>query len=260
MSIESRIVNAYLSKQAREDQSKAEGILYRNEAPDDRPWHVDTGVSNGKPMKPSFSVSGLEFNVRSQKELSDGNILFSVDVSSHSDADGVYLQSYLFIRYIQAGYSEGVLLNVAEKYLKSFMVKMKDMIKDRMEWPGPEWLMYIVDDFREWEVPSVIKASDVWIRGTPHLERDYLSFGWGCRLEIVTKLKAPLVGAGVFAEMSDSDLNKWLSKWESYAPEDFWQDGELRVSKPEAYRMYRDWLRELPIRDQKDRLEAMKQY
>ena len=44
---------------------------------------------------------------------------------------------------------------------------------------------------------------------------------------------------GPFNTMSDRELNRWIGEWEAQAPENFWMDGELRMSRAAAYKFYR---------------------
>jgi len=57
-------------------------------------------------------------------------------------------------------------------------------------------------------------------------------------------------GAGPFTTMSDGDLNKVIAAWESHAPENFWMDGELRMTRAKAYAMYRNQWRTMPADQQ----------
>jgi hypothetical protein len=52
---------------------------------------------------------------------------------------------------------------------------------------------------------------------------------------------------GPFNEMSDTELNEQIARWENYAPENFWQDGELQMSRNQAYAYYRKrWRQQTP--------------
>ena len=53
-----------------------------------------------------------------------------------------------------------------------------------------------------------------------------------------------------FDAMSDSELNKLIQEFENEAPENFWQDGELRMTRAQAYAMYRKRWRAMSPRDQ----------
>lgn len=63
---------------------------------------------------------------------------------------------------------------------------------------------------------------------------------------------------GPFNAMTDAELNKWIEVWESDAPEAFWMDGELRMSRLDALRYYRNQWRSWPPEKQRAHLEGLK--
>jgi len=63
---------------------------------------------------------------------------------------------------------------------------------------------------------------------------------------------------GPFNAMTDAELNKWIEVWESDAPEVFWMDGELRMSRRDALGYYRNKWRSWPPEKQRIHLERLK--
>lgn len=72
------------------------------------------------------------------------------------------------------------------------------------------------------------------------------------------KRKAAITDAP-FSSMSDQELNSLIAKWENDAPENFWMDGELRATRPQAYAMYRDEWRKKSPREQTRLLQDLQQ-
>jgi hypothetical protein len=69
-------------------------------------------------------------------------------------------------------------------------------------------------------------------------------------------LPAELRG-GPFNNMSDAELNRYITEFENQAPENFWMDGELQMSRSQAYTMYRKRWRSMTVANQ---IEYEKEY
>ena len=73
------------------------------------------------------------------------------------------------------------------------------------------------------------------------------------------EFKSKKAARGVFSEMDDRQLRGYIEEWADFAPESFWQDGELDMSRRDAIKHYmREW-RRMPTRwqyDQKRMIDA----
>jgi len=74
---------------------------------------------------------------------------------------------------------------------------------------------------------------------------------------ILDAVKKPDVKVGPFTGMDDRELNRWVERYEHEAPENFWMDGELGLSRPKAYAMYRKRWRAMRPREQKDMMDSL---
>jgi hypothetical protein len=63
---------------------------------------------------------------------------------------------------------------------------------------------------------------------------------------------------GPFNRMSDRELDRWIGEWEAQAPENFWMDGELRMSRRAAYKFYRQRWRRLSVAGQQAMLDDLR--
>jgi len=70
----------------------------------------------------------------------------------------------------------------------------------------------------------------------------------------------PPVGEGVFSIMSNTELNRWIEGWASYAPENFYMDGETGMNSNQLFRHYREQWRGLSPRRQAEKYKSLQRY
>lgn len=190
--------------------------------------------------------------------------------------DGAILVSAT-IRYGQNGRDGGVY--ASSPYFKTFMEKfhqdrvLQDAFREALDKELPrisaEWskraseillkAVYGYKDADEFETPTDI-AAGLQPAGFPVLR----AFGEMRQMVDVlvtfkTKRKEALL-EGPFSTMPDRELNEWIETWASIDPEGFWQDGELKMTRAQAYAAYRRQWRSLPPRAQVEKLEWLKRH
>lgn len=252
---------ASLFRRARgEVQDAAEGV-FDGVPPDGGEWH-------GGPARWHTSFSGLKSEVLGQKEMRDGSIEFTIKIGADPEKDryqdGVYVDTYLFHRFLQRfPRDERALLDVATKRVRGMNSKFASEIKSYFESGKFGWnLMSAVfghQESKEWENPTNTKVSNIKIGSKPTYRGRQIHFPWSAKATFQAVKKAPL-NEGPFDSMSDRELDRFIYEYESQAPENFWMDGELRMSRSRAYAYYRKQWRNKSPRDQLALYESLKQW
>jgi len=216
--------------------------------PDGGDWH-------GGPPKIHVSFSGTE---ASKVQARDTTVVADLQ----SGDDGVYLDHYLVMRFLKVyPGAEDALVKAASDYYEMRDTELHAQIRDH--YGDPAFKFHLLSDvfgFRgadEWENPSNVKVLDTWIGPVKFVGRGIFRAPWKARVTFQATKKAPVTEAP-FTKMPDRELDKLIAKWESEAPENFWMDGELRLSRPAAYKMYRDRWRKMSPRDQSNMLKSLR--
>lgn len=176
------------------------------------------------------------------------------DPSRNRHQDGVYADSYLFARFFKAfPGSESVLEAEAKRRLAPERTRLMKQIQSYFTSGDYHWNILAMSfgrqESKEWENVSNVRVSQVKIGDRPTLRGWQIHYPWSATVTYEATKKAPL-NEGPFDAMSDRELDKWIGEYESQAPENFWMDGELRLSHPRAYAYYRDRWRKMSPRDQ----------
>lgn len=228
--------------------SVAEG-LFQGVPPDSEPFR-------GGPLEPRISFSGVHA-VTSKQSDRGGKTLITATLASGED--GVYVDSSLFQRFLNL-YPRGkdALLKAFAKQIKIWTPKIKADIVQVLK--NPHFTNKLTDAVfgwgksADWESPEKITISPAFFY-RPELRRGSIHIHWSVEVEFTTQEKAG--ATAVFSEMGDRELDGWIGQFENDAPENFWQDGELRSSRSQAYKMYRDHWRKMSPRDQQAQLDSL---
>jgi len=226
----------------------AEGI-FQGYAPDGDPW------SGGAPrFQVSFSgIKAARHSISPQGEIS---------AVIESGSDGVFADSHLFWRFLKAyPTGESALLKAFAKFFKLETPRLKaDIVKHFTDPDFGEHLTGAVFGWQrdsDWETPTNISVGQAHFY-KPRVSHSSIHVLWVVDVGFTTS-KKPDAGSP-FTGMSDKELNKWIGIWEGLGPENFWMDGELRATRPQAYKMYRSRWRAMTPREQTRMYDDLKPY
>lgn len=221
----------------------AEGV-FKGISPIDEPWHGSA---------PEFRVSfaGVKTSAPLVRSVGDRA---EVSALLESGEDGAHAESYLFWKFLKAFPSGAPALLKA--FIKSFKAESPRFKKDIFQhYSDPRFASHLLRDVfgwhesDDWEDPKGVSIKNVRF-GKPMLRvpDTTIRVPWSVEVSFTAKKKS--AAAAVFSGMSDRELDRWIGEWENQAPENFWMDGELQASRPQAYKMYRDRWRKMSPRDQ----------
>lgn len=226
-------------------------IFQNGTSPTPDPWH------GGKP-KLSVDYTSITVPVHKTAENMDGSTTFACLVhfgtSMGGGSGGFYSNSMLFQRFLktypdglgalQAQFKNALNYNLFElqdgirNWLNERPAQVLDALLGRetcAEWEGYDTLKVGMD--------SLTPIGDVQFRGG-------LRQPFSIKVAIKARKRQAITGLGPFSKMSDRELDAMLARYEQRAPENFWMDGELQMSRPAALKMYRDQYRALSPRAQ----------
>jgi len=195
-----------------EADDAAESIFLSGTPPDDDPW-------NGGPPKISVSFTGIEA-LKTKTKLPGLGRATHVDTALTADttknADGVYANSYLFVRFLKAyPGQEKALLKAFQRHIEPSKIKRE--IAQHYEDPRFGWnLLNDVFDYREsddWENPTNVKVQRValkmyrnqWRKMSPR-EQMRMMESLGKRMHYATRHQA--IRRGMPSEVGSSSLLK----------------------------------------------------
>lgn len=236
----------------RDAEEAARDMFFKGLPPDGDPWR-------GGPLIDEIRTSFTSVEASKPRFRGDRG-----RVTIESGEEGISLNSFLLKRFLKAyPGGERVLEKVFEEALVDKAPKLRRHIKDLIEDPRQAWKVgqwiFGYREADEWETPSDVKVRRVKIGRRGHYSFRGIYGTWEADIEFRSKRKPP-VGEGPFTGMSDRELNQWIERWESFAPENFWMDGELHLSRPAAYKMYRDRWRKMPPREQISLMDDIQRY
>ena len=211
-----------------------------------------------------LSFSSPVFENLKQKSNPDGSVLFEADFV-FGDKD--YSEGFHFdhgVREFLQQYPEGK-RDLIQAFIEVAKKARPDVISDARRWFTEQTIKPFMDlvgyhESRDWEEPVLVSFKGATYRKPAN---DYFGkFGRDIHIAVVfhASIKAmpkAAITKAPFDDMTDRELDKWIEKWEGYAPENFWMDGELRVSRPRAYAMYRDRWRKMRPREQVEMMESL---
>lgn len=232
-------------------------------SPTDDPWHggaprfgVDFSSPKAQILRQQPTPSGA-VSITARWVFGDGRF-----------GNGVYAESQLFGRFARKypgsiNSLTTVFAREIEKREAEFEASIRKWFKEQ---PGKP-LFHVVDDSRDWGKPVLVDIREVTITDPSSAGGGITGrLGWGVlkmRFEVVATLQAtklPDVTVGPFSQMSDTELNEWIGVLEHEGPENFWMDGELHMSRPQAYAMYRKQWRAMRPREQRNMLDGLQQH
>jgi hypothetical protein len=226
----------------------AEGI-FKGISPTGDPWHGDA---------PEFHVSFAEATA-DKPNLHSVRDETRVSATIESGSDGAYAESHLFWQFLKA-YPNGehALLGALSKFFTPEIPRLKREIlqhyTDKDFATHMTMAVFGWNKYADWEDPTDVSIGNIHF-GKPRVSHSTLTVPWSAEVSFTTKQKAP--AKAVFSGMSDRELNTWIEKWEGQAPENFWMDGELRATRPQAYKMYRQRWRQMSPREQQSLYESL---
>lgn len=248
-----RVAHRYLTAKS-DAEVAAEAMFTRAVPPDGGTWN------GGAPeVKVSFSgvqARGTKVELPGLSNERHVETVLTAEAKPHG-ADGIYCDSYLLTRFRQTfPGDDSVLLAAFMREVKKQESSFKAQIKAHYEDPRAAWRVKSdVFGFREadeYELPTNVRIKKVVIGKKPTFlfpRRSDIHLTWGAHVTFDIVKLAPVTTAP-FTEMSDRELDSYIQEWENEAPENFWMDGELRMSRRDAYRMYRDRWRKMTPREQ----------
>ncbi len=191
----------------------------------------------------------------SQQAQVRGEIVFS---------RGITLEGMGFKEFLKQFPREGAAL-LKKAYAKKVRAEksaLQKAVQDRIKRRPQQFFESLFDDYQEAEEYEVTDASI----GNMELGREVSIDRWGrvslpFTVEAVfSATKLPSLDEGVFSAMDDRELNRWIEGWASYAPENFYMDGETGMSSRELFRHYRNQWRKLSPRRQQQKYTQLHRY
>ena len=231
--------------------------VFRGIPPDDGAWH-------GGPPRLAIDYTSAKVLRKIERQQPDGSTVMAatLEFGRGIRAGGIKAESFLFQRFLKVyPNGEAALLQAFEEATKDQWSVLQASINERIG--GQRFAGHVLMDivgFREsaeWSNPQIAKLGVVKRSGEVTLDRGEIMEPFTVEVAIKATKKAPVTKAP-FAAMSDAELNKWIERWANEAPENFWMDGELKVSRPAAFAMYRKRWRAMLPRDQVDMMESLK--
>lgn len=224
-------------------------MLKKGVSPDGEPWR-------GGPPRISMSFVGPKVENVRQKMNRDGSITFSAEWHFGKGAwsDGFYMDGWILIQRFLEAHPDGerALMKAFERVANERKSKVK---QDIQKWFKQQTRKPFSDlvGFREaddWEQPELTKLGRIEF-GRPVYDKikRKLKIPVSVQATIIAK-PLPEVAEAPFSVMTDQELNNWIKRWEYMAPENFWMDGEMQMSRPQAYKMYRERWRKMRPREQ----------
>lgn len=208
------------------------------------------------------SFSGVEAKKVSVRPGDGGDMTVISVIGSSPHSEGVYADAWAVGQYLRNNpNTEKDILDVFNAKLKKYLPQIKKQIADHYENPSFNFhllsAVFGYQDAKEWANVSNVKVTNVKVdpaTGSGRLR--FLSGSWTATVTFTAKKKA--AATAVFSAMSDRELDALIEQWENSAPENFWMDGELRMSRRDAYKMYRQQWRAMSPRDQQAMMNSLK--
>lgn len=259
-----RVAHRYLTRRVArsEAQDAAQALFLHGTPPDGGDWR------GGKPeIHVSFSGAKAEGTKTRLPGLTDETHVETAIVADPGPhrADGIYCDSGLLTRFrkVYPG-DDNALLDAFHDAVKHQEAALKRQIASHYEDKRFGWhLLNTVFGFREadeYNEPTNVRVKKVVIGSKPTFlfpARSDIHLAWAVHVSFDTIRKAQVTEAP-FTAMSDRELDSWIERWESDAPENFWMDGELNLSRSRAYAMYRDRWRKMTPREQVRMLDSLR--
>jgi hypothetical protein len=231
---------------ATEAYDAAMAMFQYGSPPDSNPWV-------GGPIKISMDFSDNEVTKITRRNNPDGSVTF-VATFVFGKTGGFYADSFLIQRFLKAFPTEtktleNVFLDKVNSSLAKLEVDIQKWFKTQTWKPFGSIVGY--RETEDWENPSLISFGNVELKKPQRgiFSRGILRVDVHVTAAIKATKKTPETKEP-FSDMSDQELNDWIKAWEHYAPENFWMDGELKLTRPQAYAYYRNEWRSMSPRSQ----------
>jgi len=227
--------------------------------PDGSPWN---GRLPAEDLRDS--VMGLEIVKVQKKSLKDNRFLFKgvFQTATKGGDSGVYTDSILMGRFKKHYGKDGaaamaaVFKGAASKVMSKVAKKLNRhpnlgrMLLDRITPEGTYHGDWTAISFK---VTSIVPDKDVKIG------RWEFTLGFKAWFEVIGE-KQPEVTDTPFTDMSDRELDQWVEAFASYAPENYYMDGEFGGTERQLRQHWRNHFRQLKPRQQKQKMERMQRY
>jgi len=227
-------------------------MLTKGVSPDGEPWH------GGIPRIGMSFTGGKVTKVR-KRQNPDGSTTFAAEWRFGYDrwSDGYYLDDFVLVRRFLDAHPGGekalemAFITVAEDREAKVKADVQRWFKEQTWKPFTDIVGFQEAD--EWEPPTLVKFGSVEFTDPPGGIFQSQTRKLKLMVVVTAAIRArqkPVVTQAPFTAMSDRELDSWIARWESEAPENFWMDGELHLSRPAAYAMYRKQWRAMSPREQ----------
>ena len=152
------------------------------------------------------------------------------------------------------------------RFTQSVLTNRSDLgrdIRKRIQRSPKQFLGTLFDDYQEAEEYEPL---EVTVAPAEFSRQVRVDARWGKLISPATvevnfsAKKLPPVGEGVFSIMSNTELNRWIEGWASYAPENFYMDGETGMNSNQLFRHYREQWRGLSPRRQAEKYKSLQRY
>jgi hypothetical protein len=135
--------------------------------------------------------------------------------------------------------------------------EVEDWFRTQTEKPFSQLVGY--RESQEWIPTTLVRVLSSIVGDNPSWTRNNgLVMPFRVKAIIQATKKKPVGhSVGPFSNMSDQELNVWILVWKEDAPENFWMDGELRLTLNHAIAFYRKQWRAKTPREQTNLLESL---
>lgn len=204
-----------------------------------------------------FDFSGPKVVKKSERPGTNftTQIAASLEFGAGFGSGGLVADSYGFWQFMKAHPGQGgVLVQAFTEASKADWSRVEAHVRDHLL--DKRFAGHVLDavvgyrESGEWTDAKVLKVGNIDRSGKPRAHGPQTMYE-SVTVEVVLEArKLQPITKAPFDAMSDSELNKLIQEFENEAPENFWQDGELRMTRAQAYAMYRKRWRAMSPRDQ----------
>lgn len=224
----------------------------------------DGGAWHGGPPKFFFDFTGPKAKIVAHSErnsVHEWKVKFIFEPSQTGSGSGGYVESFLIKRHLNAfPQDKNAVLDEAARRFSKEAGKLSQHVQKHVLTQTWKYVSATVgyQNAEEYENESASNVNVRW-SNKPVLSRHQNAIWFPAEVTATIKAtKLPSLSKGVFTEMDDRELDYWISRWEGMAPENFWMDGELNMSRSQAMQYYRKQWRNWTPRQQESMWNNLK--
>jgi DNA-binding ferritin-like protein len=224
----------------------------------------DGGAWHGGPPKFAFDFTGPKAKIVAHSErngVHEWKVKFIFEPSQTGSGSGGYVESFLIKRHLKAfPQDKNAVLEEAARRFSKEAGKLSQHVQKHVLTQTWKYVSATVgyQNAEEYENESASNVNVRW-SNKPVLSRHQDAIWFPAEVTATIKAtKLPSLSKGVFTEMDDRELDYWISRWEGMAPENFWADGELNMSRSQAMQHYRKQWRNWTPRQQESMWNDLK--